>query len=173
MEEDSGKRMVEDSPDEKLPHAGAPQQRRVEVDVELTGLDLALGLFDQGRLMQAHAVREMRLEQVVVASGHLGDRGRQHAPVGVVEVDQRPLVRLGQDHRLKRPGRPPGAQGYELLVLVDHALIGFGAFQRGVVHQEVALRAVLFVVGYQLGQLQSRFFRQTRCRPDLAVRMRV
>ena len=69
--------------------------------------------------MQSHAVGEVRLEQIVVASGDFRDRGRQQQAFTVVEVRQAAFVRFGQDERFEGPGRPPGADGEEGVVFVD------------------------------------------------------
>lgn len=112
-------------------------------------------------------VREVGLEKVVVSSCDLGEDLCQVHAFLVVEVHQGSLVRLCNDHNLKRPGRPPGAAGPEAFVLKYRALALF-TFEFGVVLQEVAVMVVPSVLLHAL-QLNARLLRQAGGRPDLTV----
>ena len=100
--------------------------------VQTAGLDLVRGPLER-RLVDAHAIREVGLEEVVVAARALGDGLREGEALGVGgEVRQRAHVAAGEDQGFERPGRPPRAYQHKVLVRVDQAL-AFGQLERSVV----------------------------------------
>lgn len=110
----------------------------------------------QRRLVDAHAVREMRLEQVVVAAGDLGECFGEVGFFGGGEVDQGAFVVFGDDHGFEGPDGPPGADDQEGGVGEDDALVLFG-FELGVVLEEVEA-ALLPSVLSELLEFQRWFF---------------
>ena len=136
----------------------------------MTSLNLRLRPL-QRRLVQPHTVRELRLEQVVIAARHLGQRLGQLRPLSVRKVHEGAFVPARQDHHFEGPGRPPGTHGEEGGVGEDDAFLLLG-LQLRVVDEEVE-PALLAPVFLQLLQLQPGLLGHPRRRPYLPVRMRV
>ncbi len=63
----------------------------------------------QWRLVDAHAVGEVCLEQVVVAARHFGDCFGEVGFFGGGEVDQGAFVLFSDDHGFEGPDGPPWA----------------------------------------------------------------
>ena len=108
--------------------------------MQMAGLDFLVRAV-QRRLVHAHAVGELRLEQVVVAARDVGDGFGEVGLLGRGEVDEGAFVVFGEDEGFEGPGGPPGAEDEEGGVLEDDALF-LVAFERGVVFEEV--HATLF-----------------------------
>jgi len=116
-------------------------------------------------------VRKLRLEQIVIPPRDLGNGLGQIPPLAIIKVYKRPLVRLGHNHDLERPSRPPRTQGEKSRILEDDALL-LVRLERRVVLQHV-LAAVLDAVLLQVVRLERGLLGQARHGPDLAVRVRV
>lgn len=121
--------------------------------------------------MDTHAVREMCLEEVVITASDFGNGFSQLSLLAVIQVDERALVLLADDHGLKRPCRPPRAEHQEGLVLEDNPFL-FLALKSSIILQHV-LPAMLASVLLQLLQFHRRLLRQRTRGPDLAVGMRI
>ena len=123
------------------------------------------------RLMDSHAVRKMRFEQVVISPGDFSKGLSQLTLLVGVEIDQRTLMRLADDHGLKRPCCPPGTHHDECLVLENHPLL-FPTLQGCIVLQHVLTSAFATIL-FQLFQFHGRLLGQRAGRPNLSVRVRV
>ena len=71
------------------------------------------------RLVEAHRIRKIRLEEIVVAGRRLFQDGGQRVPLPLTELRQRANVCLRQQKRLERPHRPPWHHHQEILVFAD------------------------------------------------------
>ena len=140
------------------------------MQVQVRSFDLLVGALER-RLVDAHAVRKVRFEEVVVPSGDLGDGLGQLGLLFLIEVNKRALVLLADDHGFERPGCPPRADDQERLVLKHDALL-LPAFQGGIVFQQM-LVLVLPSVFLHLLQFHCGLLRQRAGSPDLTVGMGV
>ena len=140
----------------------------MHVEVGIVNLLVRAG---ERRLVNAGAVGEAALEQVVVPARHLLDRLGELQPLGGRQVDQGADVALGDDEHLEGPDGPPGAEHHERVVLPDHPLLLL-QLQLDVVSQEVSPTVLAPVLGH-LGKLLPRLLGHRGRRPDLAVGVRI
>lgn len=155
--------------DKELAHRRGAQQRRIKVHVKVRILNFVLRAA-QRRLVDAGAVGEAALKQVVVAARHLLQRlCKLEALIGG-KVDEGADMTLGEDEDLKGPDGPPGADDKEGVVLPDDALILLH-LQLDVVGQQVA--AVLRLVLGHLHELLAGLLGHGRGSPHLAVGVRI
>lgn len=138
--------------------------------VERTRLDF-LGRALQRRLVHAHAVRELRLEQIIVPPRHVRDGFGQVRLFGGCEINEGARVPAWEDHGFEGPGGPEGAESEEGGVFEDKAFF-LGGFEGGVVSEEVCA-TLLAAVSFQLGEFERGFLGEAGGGPDLAVRVRV
>lgn len=120
--------------------------------------------------MDARAIREAALKQVVVAACHLLNRFCKLEAFFGRQVDECSYMSLRDDDDFKRPDCPPGTDDEECVALPHNALLLFH-LQLDVVGQEVA--AVLGPVLGHLHELFSRLLGHGRRSPDLTVWVRV
>lgn len=138
------------------------------MNMKMAGLDFCIAAF-QRRLVNAHAVGKVRLEQIVISSRHFGDGLGQSRSVFVVQIHQRPFMPFCKHHYLKRPDCPPGTQRKERCVFKNHTFF-FLRLQSGVIFQQMCA-SVLASVRLQLFKFQGWLLGKTGSRPDLTVRM--
>ncbi len=89
--------------------------------MKVASLDLGVGTLKR-RLVDAHAVRELRLEEIIISPCDFRNSLCKLLPFIAVEVHQRPLVFPTEYHDLERPSGPPRADCQERLILEDYPL---------------------------------------------------
>ena len=134
--------------------------------MQITALDLHIRALQRG-LVYPHTIREMCLEEVVVAFCDIAENFREVRFFEGGKVGERAAVLAGDDEGFEGPSGPPGAEGYERRVLAYDAFLKIG-FEGRVVCEHVA--AALFAVVFpELLELKGGFFGEGGGGPDLAV----
>lgn len=155
-------------PDHELAHGGRPEERWVEVGMQVPlGMRRAVG----GGQMEAHGVGEGDLEEVIVAGGQLLQDVRQRPPLLSRERGRGSDGPAADYQGLERPHRPEGHQGHEVLVLADEPRSIFLHLQNQVVAEQCV--ACLIVISKLHFLLSCDFGRQVLGGPDLPMRVGV